>query len=192
MTSRWSVMWQWPALLVIWIHILILKPRLLRHKITNISWKSSYVTLSRAPVLHETCISSQLSSSESFGAKKGNCFSELFDVFLCTNKVQVSDNTYHTLPRSLCAWATEELWSCESQCQDHKLHNWKQIRSPCVASYESLCWDHYNFDRLHWRTTVMSHDARTTLRAVCLISKLPAAMILTLDNDPKTNTKKLP
>ena len=88
--------------------------------------------------------------------------------------------------------STEELWSCESQCQDHKLHNWKQIRSPCVASYESLCWDHYNFDRLHWRTTVMSHGARTTLRAVCLISKLPAAMILTLDNDPKTNTKKLP
>ena len=31
-------------------------------------------------------------------SKKGDDFSELFDVFLCTNKVQVSDNTYHTLP----------------------------------------------------------------------------------------------
>ena len=30
--------------------------------------------------------------------KKGNCLSELFDVFLCANKVQVSDNTYHTMP----------------------------------------------------------------------------------------------
>ena len=151
MASRWSVMWQWPALLVIRIHILMLNPRLLRHRITNISFKNSYVTLPRTPVLQLNLhFYSVQFSSESLGAKKViACPNRLMYFCVQTKCKKALARITHCLDQCEHGQlkSTEELWSCESQCKDHKLHNWKQIRSPRVASHDSWCWDHYNFDR---------------------------------------------